>query len=37
MDIMNTIIGTPLGYLMYFCYSLFRNYGAAVILFTLLT
>lgn len=37
MDVINTIVGTPLGYLMYFCYQLLHNYGAAIILFTLLT
>jgi len=37
MEIINTIVGVPLGYLMYFCYRLFHNYGAAIIVFTLLT
>ncbi|MDR2715906.1 MAG: membrane protein insertase YidC [Coriobacteriaceae bacterium] len=30
-------IGMPLGYLMYGCFELLRNYGAAILLFTLLT
>ena len=40
MDLINLIItgiGTFLGWLMYGCYWLFRNYGAAIIVFTLLT
>ncbi len=37
MEIINTIVGTPLGWLMYGCYWLLRNYGAAIIVFTLLT
>lgn len=37
MEIINTIVGTPLGYLMRFCYLLFRDYGLAIIFFTLLT
>ena len=37
MEIINTIVGTPLGYLMSFCYRLLHNYGAAILLFTLLT
>jgi len=40
MEIINTIItgiGTLLGWLMYGCYWLFRNYGVALIVFTLLT
>ena len=35
MAIINTVIGTPLGYLMYFCYKLLGNYGLAILLFTL--
>jgi len=31
------LIGAPLGYLMYWCFELLRNYGAAILLFTLLT
>lgn len=37
MEIINTIVGTPLGWLMYGCYWLLHNYGAAIIVFTLLT
>ena len=37
MRIINTIIGVPLGYLMWLCFSLLNNYGLAIILFTILT
>ena len=37
MEFINTVVGTPLGYVMRFCYQLFRDYGVAIILFTLLT
>ena len=37
MDILNDLIGTPLGYLMFWCYSLVGNYGVAILLFTLIT
>ncbi len=37
MDLINTIIGVPLGYIMWFCFTLVKNYGIAVLLFTLLT
>ena len=37
MNIINTILGIPLGYLMYLCYRLTGNYGIAIIAFTLLT
>lgn len=37
MEWINTIIGTPLGWLMWLCYKFLRNYGMAIILFTLLT
>ena len=37
MDIINIVIGTPLGYLMWLCYILVSNYGIAIIIFTLLT
>ena len=37
MEIINTIVGTPLGYLMRICYQLFSDYGVAIIIFTLLT
>lgn len=37
MELINTIVGVPLGWLMWACYQLFRQYGLALILFTLLT
>jgi YidC/Oxa1 family membrane protein insertase len=37
MDVINTIIGIPLGYIMWLCFVLFKNYGVAILLFTLLT
>lgn len=37
MEFINTVIGTPLGYLMWACYILCKNYGLAIVLFTLLT
>ena len=37
MDALISLIGTPLGYIMYWCFELLRNYGAAILLFTLLT
>lgn len=37
MDIINTIIGIPLGYIMWACFALVGNYGFAIILFTLIT
>lgn len=37
MELINTIIGVPLGWLMYGCYRLLRNYGIAILAFTLLT
>ena len=37
MEIINTIVGTPLGYLMWLCYKIFSDYGIAIIFFTLLT
>ncbi len=37
MEIINTIIGVPLGYLMRFCWLLIKDYGVAIIVFTLLT
>lgn len=36
MDVINTVLGIPLGYIMYFCYWLVRDYGWAIILFTVL-
>ncbi len=37
MEFINTVIGTPLGYLMWVCYWVCKNYGLAIILFTVLT
>ena len=37
MELINKIIGIPLGYIMWLCYILFKNYGIAIVLFTLLT
>ncbi len=37
MEIINTIIGVPLGYLMRLCWLLVRDYGVAIMIFTLLT
>lgn len=37
MEIINTIIGTPLGWVMWLCYRLLQDYGLAILLFTLLT
>ena len=37
MEFINNVVGTPLGYLMRFCYQLISDYGLAIILFTLLT
>ena len=37
MNFINTILGVPLGYLMYGCYWLVQNYGLAIVLFTLLS
>ena len=37
MEALISLIGTPLGYLMYWCFELLGNYGAAILLFTLLT
>ena len=37
MSFINTYIGTPLGYLMYLCYRLVRDYGIAILLFTLIS
>ena len=35
--VINIILGIPLGYLMYFCYTATKNYGVAIILFTLIS
>jgi YidC/Oxa1 family membrane protein insertase len=37
MNLINTVIGTPLGYVMWVCYRFTQNYGLAIILFTLAT
>ncbi|MDY4192261.1 MAG: YidC/Oxa1 family membrane protein insertase [Oscillospiraceae bacterium] len=37
MELINSIFGWPLGWIMWFCYLVVRNYGIALILFTLLT
>ena len=37
MDIIGNILGTPLGYIMKFCYDIIHDYGLAIIVFTLLT
>jgi len=37
MSIINDLIGTPLGYILYWCYEVVGNYGAAILFFTLLT
>ena len=34
MNFINTVLGVPLGYVMYFCYELAGSYGWAIILFT---
>ncbi len=37
MELINNLIGTPLGWLMRLCYNIFHDYGLAIIIFTLLT
>ncbi len=37
MDVINTIFGIPLGYVMWGCYQLLHDYGWAIILFTLIS
>lgn len=37
MNLINTLFGIPLGYLMFACYTLCQNYGLTIILFTLLS
>lgn len=37
MSFLQQIIGTPLGYIMSFCYQIFENYGIAIIVFTIIT
>ena len=37
MELVMSIIGTPLGYIMWACYQIVKNYGISIILFTLAT
>lgn len=37
MEFINTIIGVPLGFIMWLCFTLAKNYGIAILLFTLVT
>jgi YidC/Oxa1 family membrane protein insertase len=37
LEVINTILGIPLGYILYFCYQLLGNFGLAILLFTVLT
>lgn len=37
MSLINTYIGTPLGWLMWLCYQLVGSYGIAILVFTLLS
>lgn len=37
MSLINTVIGTPLGYVMWFCWRLVGSYGVAILLFTLIS
>jgi YidC/Oxa1 family membrane protein insertase len=37
MDFIGNLLGTPLGYLMKFCYDIIQDYGLAIIVFTLFT
>lgn len=37
MEVINAILGTPLGYIFFLCYEALSNYGLAILLFTLLT
>jgi YidC/Oxa1 family membrane protein insertase len=37
LEVINTLFGMPLGYILYFCYQLVGNYGVAILIFTLLT
>ena len=36
IDFLYSIIGTPLGYIMWLCYLLVNNFGFAIIIFTLI-
>ena len=37
LEIINTVLGKPLGWIMYFCFNLVQNYGVTIILFTLIS
>lgn len=37
MNIINTLLGVPLGYVMWACYQVVNSYGWAIILFTLIS
>ncbi len=37
MEIINTVLGKPLGWVMYILYNLVKNYGVTIILFTLVS
>ena len=37
MEIINTILGTPLGWIMYWVYNLVQNYGVTIIIFTFIS
>ena len=37
MNFIYTVFGWPLGWIMYACYLIVKNYGVALILFTLIT
>lgn len=37
MNVINTVLGVPLGYIMYLCYKIAGSYGFAIILFTLVS
>ena len=37
MELINNVLGTPLGYIMKYCYDFTSNYGVAIIIFTLIT
>ncbi len=37
MEILNQILGVPLGYIMYLCFVWLKNYGLSILLFTIIT
>lgn len=37
MDFLYTVIGTPLGWVMWLCYQITKNYGISLLIFTLIT